>query len=121
MSRRSTIGTMIYLLLGPIAWGVHMTLAYAVQSTACALAGDAPPETAIRVFIVAITLIAVGVVAWGAAQPDRLATRLGTGAWPEDTARFQRQVMTLLALLSIFGLIAAGVGAVMLPVCAQLR
>lgn len=119
LMRGSTLGTIVYVLAGPIAWAVHVTVIYGFQSTACAV--HPSPEWLVDIVVTIATAIAAAVSAFVALRHETAAHALGAGGWPDETRQFTRRVMTLLALLSIFGIVGAGAATFILPACDMMR
>lgn len=119
MLRRSTVGTLIYLLAGPLTWGLHFTVIYGAQSTLCAVGGA--PDRAVALVMAIATITALALLAGIVARPDHVAAALGAGDWAPPVRLFQRRVMVLLAILSAFGIAGAGLAATFLPACAALH
>lgn len=120
MARQSTIGALLYVLFGPVVWAAHFTLIYGAQAMLCALAAESDPSLAVRGIVAALSAVALALLVAAALQPDRIYTALGAGPWPIATQNFQRRVMVLLMMLSLFGVVASAATA-SLPVCAALR
>lgn len=119
-SRPSTAGTAAYLLLGPLLWAAHFTVLYATQSGACAIfgAGAGPVPT---IVIVIATLLVLGLMVAAMLKPHATSELLQAGRWGEPVQRFCDRVMALLAGLSLFAVVGAAAGAVLLPSCPPLR
>ena len=109
---------------GPIVWALHFAGVYGLQSVACTLTrGRLEPIVLgldwIQLTVLALTAAAVLLIAglpWLA--PWR---HLGRSADERELDSFLGVVMALLALLSVFGVIAAGAAALALPSCPALR
>lgn len=120
---RVTAGMLCYLMLGLIIWALHFGALYGVHSIACA--HYATQQEAIvgpmYLWICAVTLIAVALMI-GAMLRPRLARRLiRAGEWPRAQQKTYDQIMIGLALLSCFGVIAAGSSAILVPACGVWR
>ena len=105
------------LTLGPLIWAAHLAVVYAVHSFGCArdlfgagLFGLDQPQLVIAgATVFAILGIGAGLPIRVSAQPV------------EQEQSFERGVAIGLAGLSIFGVLAAGAAAVIIPACAALR
>ena len=118
----SFTGTTAYLLLGPLVWSVHLLAIYAPQPTLCAaLAAGALDGTAIRLFVLAATAVAVLILAVALWRPARIRRLLRAAGRGETELRFQDRVMRLLCLLSIVAIAWEGATALLLSPCLQLR
>lgn len=114
---RSVVRVAFNLTLGPLIWAAHLAVVYAVHSFGCArdlfgagLFGLEQPQ----LIIAGATVFAV--LGIGAGLPIRVS------AQPvEQEQSFERGVAIGLAGLSIFGVLAAGAAAVIIPACAALR
>ena len=114
---RSVVRVAFSLTLGPLIWAAHLAVVYGVHSFGCArdlfgagLFGLDQPQ----LIIVGATLFAV--LGTGAGLPIR------ASAEPmEQEQRFERGVAFGLAVLSMFGVLAAGAAAIIVPACAALR
>lgn len=114
---RSVLRVAFNLTLGPLIWAAHLAVVYAVHSFGCArdlfgagLFGLEQPQ----LIIAGATVFAV--LGIGAGLPIRVS------AQPvEQEQSFERGVAIGLAGLSIFGVLAAGAAAVIIPACAALR
>jgi hypothetical protein len=114
---RSVVRVAFNLTLGPLIWAAHLAVVYAVHSFGCArdlfgvgLFGLEQPQ----LIIAGATVFAI--LGIGAGLPIRVS------AQPvEQEQSFERGVAIGLAGLSIFGVLAAGAAAVIIPACAALR
>ena len=114
---RSVVRVAFNLTLGPLIWAAHLAVVYGVHSFGCGrdlfgagLFGLDQPQ----LIIIGATLFAV--LGIGAGLPIRVS------AQPmEQEQRFERGVAIGLAALSIFGVLAAGAAALIIPACAALR
>ncbi|GLQ55343.1 hypothetical protein [Devosia nitrariae] len=123
-SNRQMIGTLIFILIGPILWALQLTLIYGAQSSLCAFevgiganGGNVlAAGTVIGASVLCMALAVAAFVMPGASY------RLITGASsPDDQWPFLTSVMRILAGLSLLAMLYAALGAVLLPACAQLR
>jgi hypothetical protein len=123
-STRQMIGTLVFIMLGPILWAVQLTLIYGAQSSLCAfgvgVGADGNNALAAGV-VIAASVVCMALVGVALARPD-IGYGLITGAgMPGEQRGFLVGVMRLLAGLSLLAMFYAGLGAVLLPACAQLR
>ncbi|MBU1209981.1 MAG: hypothetical protein KJ587_01760 [Alphaproteobacteria bacterium] len=120
----STVGTIVYILLGPIIWAAHFTALYFGQSVTCQITGSGRPETiasAINLGIWAATAIAASLLAMALHSPARFEVLFGTDVWQSDQRGFHRQTMAVLSGLSLFAILAAASGTLLIDPCAVLR
>jgi hypothetical protein len=121
--RRSTFGTLTYVLIGPIIWAAHFSAIYAVQSVGCAIAGA---DMAVQRDFVILTVVwvatgaAITVLSAALVAPRGSGRMLGAGSWPAPQPASYRRIMTILAVLSVFGIAAAAGVTLFLPVCTVL-
>ena len=103
--------TMLAILFGPIVWAMHFIALYGTHTIVCARAttGQAATITALAATVAALALLLAGALA---------AYRQG-GATPATNAvaRFCRDVMLLLTLLSACGVAWAGATALLVAPC----
>jgi hypothetical protein len=123
-SNHQGIGTLIFILVGPLVWTLHLILIYGSQSSLCALnlSADRSGENAAVVAIVLVaTIVGVAVVGFSAVRARFVHALIARGDPPEDQIGFIVTIMRVLAGLSILAMFYAGLGAVILPACDQLR
>lgn len=118
--RRSTAGTIGYLLFGPIVWAAHLTAIYFSQSMLCAhglsggsLAGIGVVPAVIVAVTAACLALLIGAILVVGGRP----APAGDGP---DQALYRRTTIAL-AVLSAVGVAWAGVTAFVVPDCPQLR
>lgn len=114
---RSTVPTLIYLLFGPSVWGLHLLAIYGPQSLLCARGLDG----AVAPLVGAATLICVLLLLAALLAPGRLGQLLRATGWPEAQRSFNEGVVRVLAVLSLFGVLAGGATVLFLPACPGLR
>lgn len=117
-SSREMIGTLVFLITGPILWATALAAIYGPQSALCA-AGAAEALVSGWVLVALVLLVVVDGLAmlW----PQRL-LRLLTGATPpEEQWPFLCATMRILAALSGLAMLYFGLAAVLLPACGGLR
>ncbi|KUO56395.1 MAG: hypothetical protein APF80_13680 [Alphaproteobacteria bacterium BRH_c36] len=120
----STIGTIVYILLGPIVWAAHFTALYFGQSVICQITESGRLELMSPAIILGIwvaTAIAASVLAMALHSPARFEVLLGTDVWQADQRGFHRQTMAVLAGLSLFAILAAASSTLLIDTCAVLR
>lgn len=116
---RVAVGTLLFMLFGPIIWSLHFATIYTVQAVTCAVA---PMSTGwVRWLLGAATVLAAGAMLAAVRWPAAFAGWWGVDCWPVAQSRFFVGVMRLLALLSLFALLALGAKIAWLPPCATLR
>ncbi len=122
--RGSTLGTILYVLIGPIVWALHFTVLYAVHGFSCGLASDgriAPMPVAILMAVWIATIAAIGLLGAALLAPERMALQLKTDVWSVPQRRFHRQTMSVLCLLSVVAILFAGASTLFVDVCALVR
>jgi hypothetical protein len=123
-SNRQGIGTLIFILVGPIVWAAHLTLVYGSQSSLCAFnAGEdgSGGNSAVVAIILFATIAGIGAVGFSAVHPSFVHALIARAAPPAEQAEFIVTIMRILAGLSILAMLYAGLGAIILPACHQLR
>lgn len=123
MQPRRTIGTLIYLLIGPLLWAAHLTVVYGSQSSLCAFdLGEATNGSngLATALVVVATLLCIGLIALVVWRPHPVLGWLAPGEPPLDRP-FLTWVMRALSALAALAILYAGVASVILPACAQLR
>lgn len=120
----SSVGTITYILIGPLAWALHLTVIYGSQSTLCTFVPPQPVifDLGLVEIIVTIasvvTALAPALLLWRSAATKRVLN--APGAESPD-ASFHDALARLLGLLSIIGIVWAGLIVALLPPCAALR
>jgi hypothetical protein len=122
-SNRQGIGTLIFILVGPIVWAVHLTLIYGSQSSLCAfnLNEDRGENSAVVAIILLVTALSIAVVGFSAVRPNFIHALIARGMPPTEQAKFIVTIMRVLSGLSILAMFYAGLSAVFLPACDPLR
>ncbi|HJT50980.1 MAG TPA: hypothetical protein VJ734_03480 [Nitrosospira sp.] len=123
-SNRQGIGTLIFILVGPIVWAVHLTLIYGSQSSLCAfnLGEDRSGGNSTVVAIILIaTAVFIATVGFSAVRANFVHTLIARTAPSAEQVGFIVTIMRILAGLSILAMLYGGIGAVILPACDQLR
>lgn len=108
------VGTLVYLMAGPIAWGLHFTLVYGIHVLLCL---SAPGLVA--TIVVGVTVLAVAAVAAFLLRQRSAAALLGLGdsEWRAGGDRIARAA----AWLSIVAVAWSGTAALVVDACAQAR
>jgi hypothetical protein len=109
-------GEALFGLLGPLVWSLHFGAIYLGHHLAC--------ETALRgraidVFVLAITGLGLGVLAFGTVAPRVLRRLAGLGDSGGDLDAFLLAAMRTLCLLSFVGVLWAGAAVLLVAACAQ--
>ena len=123
-SNRQGIGTLIFILLGPIVWAVHLTLIYGSQSSLCAfhLGEDrSGGNSGVIAIILLVTIVSIATVGFSAVRASFVHALIAQGTPPAEQAKFIVTIMRVLAGLSILAMFYGGLGAVFLPACDPLR
>lgn len=106
-----------YLMAGPLLWGLHLLLVYCAHTLVCALGGRPALSTAI---VLAATAAAVVPLALAVAVQRRTGRLFGVGDDMADR-RVYDSISRLLGVLSLAGIVWAGVAAAALSSCAPGR
>jgi hypothetical protein len=119
---RSGAVVLLYISLGPIVWGIHLTIVYGAHTllydkgiTGSVLGAKIPTLTVASLTVVALVMLVIAMIAPRMSQPAP------TPKAPVPYHAFAQSVMTLLASLSTLGVALAGVTALFLPPCVSLR
>lgn len=118
-SNRQTLGTILFLMAGPILWAGDFTVIYGAQSSLCAFA--ALDQGAIGMLVSLATgafiLADLAALRW----PQPLFRFLAGAAPPASEWPFILGVMRGLAALSALAMLYFAFASLLLPACAQLR
>ena len=118
-SPRQMIGTLVFLIAGPILWAVDLTVIYGAQSSLCAF--GALPSSLIGIMVgsasVVLALVAAGISIW----PRPAFTVLTGTAPPGEQWSFLRGATRILAALSALAMLYFAAAAMLLPACGGLR
>ncbi len=111
------VGSILYLLLGPIVCAVHFTIIYSTHALLCArgLAGgtlDARVIIAVATGIGLVISIAATLAGWWSR---------GANGDTKGVSAFQHDAMSLLALLATIGIAFGGATALFVTPCLLLR
>jgi hypothetical protein len=123
-STRQMIGTLVFIMLGPILWAVQLTLIYGAQSSLCAFGvgvGSDGGNMLAAGIVIAASAMCMVLAGVALARPDASYGLITSAGVPSEQRGFLVGVMRLLAGLSLLAMLYAGLGAVLLPACAQLR
>jgi hypothetical protein len=122
-SNRQGIGTLIFILVGPIVWAVHLILVYGSQSSLCAfnLSEDRGENSAVVAIILLVTAMSIAVVGFSAVRANFIHALITRGIPPTEQVEFIVTIMRVLSGLSILAMFYAGLSAVFLPACHPLR
>lgn len=118
------IGTLVFVMVGPILWAAHLMLIYGSQSSLCAfevglgLGGNSPLAAGA---VLGGTVLCMVLSGEALAKPEATFGLITGIAEPGNQWHFLRAVMRMLTGLSLLAMLYAGLGAVLLPACAQLR
>lgn len=118
-SSRQMIGTLVFILVGPILWAVHLTVTYGAQSSLCAF--DAASETFITAMIIGSAAVFIGLTALAMLKERSCFALLAGTSPPDEQWPFLKTLMKLLGALSVLGMIYFSIASLILPACAQLR
>ena len=121
---RYAIGTLMFLLSGPIAWAAHFAVLYGLQSPMCALdIGETPDggNPTVTALIVLATLLLIGLPVLLAWRPQPVHRLLAGAPLSDEHVGFLIPVMRALVALSSLAMAYAGLAALLLPACAALR
>lgn len=117
-------GMIFYLLGGPLIWAGHLFLIYGPQSALCAFRITGVAE--VDVWLVwavtgGVTLLAVLALIYLLWQPRQVARVFRATPYLDDEGSFHSTVMRLLTMLSLAGVLWAGMATLMLDPCGALR
>jgi len=112
----SSLGTLVYLTIGPILWGSHLFAVYGLQPVLCAR--GASVSTA---FVAIATIVVLGLLLAVMLWPRAVARLLHAQAVSRASRRFHRRAMRWAGLLSAAGILWAGAAALIVPACEGLR
>lgn len=120
---RPMIGTLLFLVLGPVLWSIQFTAIYGAQSSLCAfrISWHLPGLDVVSAVILVVTLFAAAGATYGMVTPlamfRALVRRFPYGA----TDEFLITAMRLLCSLALVAIIWTGLTRLIVPACAQLR
>jgi hypothetical protein len=121
MMRPNVVGTILFILFGPIVWAAQLGVSYAAHAALCA-AGDRLPlgAPALPWVLGAAMVVAVLLIAVAMLSPNLVRVPVGAVRRGEDAA-FATAVMRTLGLLSLLGVGYFGLTMLLLPLCLPLR
>lgn len=120
-SEGSIVGTLVFILIGPLVWALHLLVAYGSHASLCAVAGAGRLADPLPWILGGVTLAAALILALALASPSTFRRPLRAARRDDREAAFATGVMRVLALLSLLGVLFAGIAMVILPLCQQLR
>lgn len=118
-SSRPMVGTLTFILAGPILWAVDLTAIYGAQSSLCAF--DVLPQPVIGWLVADISALLALAAGLAAARPQPLFGLLVGAQPPAEQWDFLQGTMRLLVALSLLAIVYFTLAATVLPACAQLR
>lgn len=113
------IGIVLLSLAGPFIWVLHFAVVYGVQHIACVTLGNRA-DFWVGTSIIVITVVALLALVLLIVKPDILQRLDRDQIRQESTKEFFSGTMRLLALLSFFGVLWAGIALFFLPACGSL-
>ena len=118
-STRQMIGTLLFLLTGPLIWAGHLTVLYGAQSSLCAF--DAVDERTVTFLGLGLSalfvIIDLAAIVWS--RP--LMNLLSGDEAPHQLTSFLVKLMRGLAALSAVAMTYFALAVLVLPACQQLR
>lgn len=121
--RGSTVGTILFMLLGPIVWAAQFTALYFSQSVLCQIGtvkADAIGDT-INLAIWLVTVAAASLIAAALLVPTRFEALLGADAWQTEQRDFHRRTMAVLSIMALLAIAAGASGTMLIDECGALR
>ncbi|WP_187972819.1 hypothetical protein [Aquibium microcysteis] len=113
----STLGTLAYLLLGPLAWAMQLTLLYAGHTLFCSQGGSAALGDGLVIGVSAVLALLVGGFLL---VPSAVARRLGLTREMDARAAYDR-IAWMAGLLALVAILWTGTTAVLVEACVQGR
>ncbi|MBD8066097.1 hypothetical protein IC608_11500 [Devosia sp. PTR5] len=113
------IGTLIFILTGPILWAADLTIIYGAQSSLCAF-GALPPQI-VGWLVLAPCVILMGLVLLALAKPSPVFRGLTGASPPPEQWPFLLSITRLLGGISVLAMVYFSIAALLLPACGQLR
>jgi hypothetical protein len=111
---------LLFLLIGPIAWALHLTAMYASHTIVCAFrTGPIFAIEPMHAIAAIAAFVALALIAAAICAPETICRSLGLKFgvdWP-----FYRKTAALLAVLSAAGVAWAAVTVFFIPACTALR
>jgi hypothetical protein len=121
MIRSEIVGTLLFILFGPIVWALHLGISYAAHAALCA-AGDRLPlaQSDLPWLLGATTIGSLLFIALAVLAPAVIRRTLGA-VRDEEEAWFATALMRGLGLLSLAGVVYFGLSMMIVPLCLPLR
>ncbi|MDN2580914.1 hypothetical protein [Aquibium sp. ELW1220] len=113
----STLGTLTYLLLGPLAWALQLTLVYAGHTLVCSQGGSAALGDGLVIVVSAVLAVLVGSFLL---FPLAVARVLGLTREMDARAAYDR-IARVAGVLALVAIVWTGTTAVLVEACAQGR
>jgi hypothetical protein len=113
----STLGTLAYLLLGPLAWALQLTLVYAGHTLVCSQGGSAALGDGLVIVVSAVLAVLVGSFLL---FPLAVARVLGLTREMDARAAYDR-IARVAGVLALVAIVWTGATAVLVEACAQGR
>lgn len=118
------IGTLVFILVGPIVWAAHLTLIYGSHASLCALnmgEDGSGGNGAVAAIILFATIAGIAAVGFSAVRPGFVHALIARIAPSAEQVGFIVKIMRVLAGLSMLAMLYTSLGAVILPACEPLR
>lgn len=116
---RSPASALLYPLLGPIVWAVHLAIVYAGHAVSCAKNVSGEPRAIIPVAVALVTFVALTVLI-AAVSTARFRLNRSRDRAPSSTL-FRIDAMIALAILSGVGVVFAGASVLIIGPCVAAR
>ncbi|GHA38694.1 hypothetical protein GCM10007989_38050 [Devosia pacifica] len=118
-SSQQMIGTLVFILTGPILWAADLTAIYGGQSSLCAF--EALPQGVVGWLVIATSVVLILADIVAIVSPLPLFNLLVGRPPPPDQRDFILGAMRGLGTLSALAMLYFTLAAVLLPACEQLR
>lgn len=119
-SSERLIGIGLLSLAGPLIWVLHFAVVYGIQHVACAMVAGNRAGVLVQASVIVATVVALLALLLPIVKPNILQRMDRNGVIQKTTKAFLAELMRLLALLSFFGVLWAGIAAFFLPACGSL-
>ncbi len=113
------IGTLVFILVGPILWAADLTTIYGAQSALCAF--GVLPQAAVGWLVIAKSVLLMLAAVLALAMPRPLFKVLVGAQPPSEQWEFLQGVMRVLGALSVLAMLYFTLAATLLPACSNLR
>ncbi len=121
VQHRSTIGTLMLMVVGPTVWALHLGVLYGYQSVACEVSSRGVLGVASVLPVIVLATLAAGLsLTLFFLFFETFERVLGAANWGPSQSRFQRTVALCLTALSLFGILGAGAASGFLGPCVDL-